>query len=118
MFSFLKRDTTIRPRGGRNRRNGAARERTTFAPRIAALVREAWWLVVVAWMLYLALALATYSCSDPGWSFSGADAALSNKAGAFGAWISDLLFYMFGWSAWWWVIGCIGFVVAGYRALT
>src|SRR5206468_2155818 len=65
-----------------------------------------------------ALALATYSRTDPGWSFSGAGSALQNKGGAFGAWLADLLFYLFGLSAWWWVIGCIGFVVAGYRALT
>jgi S-DNA-T family DNA segregation ATPase FtsK/SpoIIIE len=117
MFFFRKKDSNPPLRGGRNRRNGTHRE-SGWAPRIAALAREAWWLLVVAWMLYLALALATYHRTDPGWSFSGSQANIANKAGAFGAWISDLLFYMFGWSAWWWVIGCIGFVVAGYRALT
>jgi hypothetical protein len=34
-------------------------------------VRESWWLLVVAGFLWLALILATYSKSDPGWSFSG-----------------------------------------------
>src|SRR5438105_3537226 len=118
MIWFFKSQSNGRVSGKGNRRNGRARGESTWAPRIVALVREAWWLVVVAWMAYLALALASYSRSDPGWSFSGAGTALQNKGGAFGAWLSDLLFYLFGLSAWWWVIGCVGFVVAGYRALT
>ncbi len=42
-----------------------------LSPRFARLVRESWWLLVVAACLYLALILATYAKSDPGWSFSG-----------------------------------------------
>ena len=42
-----------------------------LSPRFARLVRESWWFLVVAACLYLALILATYAKSDPGWSFSG-----------------------------------------------
>ncbi len=51
----------------------------------------------------------------PGWSFSGSGAPLANRGGAVGAWLADLLLYLFGLSAWWWVIGGIVLVVAGYR---
>ena len=43
-----------------------------FSPRHAALIRESWWLVVVAAVAFLTLILATYQKTDAGWSFSGA----------------------------------------------
>jgi S-DNA-T family DNA segregation ATPase FtsK/SpoIIIE len=87
-----------------------------LSPRFARLVREAFWLVVVAGFLYLALILATYSRRDPGWSFSGSgDGAIGNRGGFVGAWLSDLLLYLFGVSAWWWVVAGVVLVVAGYR---
>ena len=101
----------------RQRRASAAPE-PTLSPRLAALVRESWWLLVVAVFAYLALILATYQRADPGWSFSGTGAAIHNKGGAVGAWLADLLLYLFGISAWWWVFAGIVLVVTGYRHLT
>jgi S-DNA-T family DNA segregation ATPase FtsK/SpoIIIE len=101
----------------RQRRASAAPE-PTLSPRLAALVRESWWLLVVAVFAYLALILATYQRTDPGWSFSGTGAAIHNKGGAVGAWLADLLLYLFGISAWWWVFAGIVLVVTGYRHLT
>ncbi|MEJ7669529.1 MAG: DNA translocase FtsK 4TM domain-containing protein [Casimicrobiaceae bacterium] len=84
-------------------------------PRFAKLVREAWWLVSAAVVCYLALILATYAKSDPGWSFSGTGEPLANRGGIVGAWLADLLFYLFGVSAWWWVWGALVLLIAGYR---
>ena len=89
----------------------------TLSPRIARLVRESWWLLVVAAFAWLALVLATYAKSDPGWSFSGVGGAIVNRGGAAGAWLSDLLLYLFGISAWWWVAAGVVTVVAGYRRI-
>jgi S-DNA-T family DNA segregation ATPase FtsK/SpoIIIE len=86
-----------------------------LSPRFARLVRESWWLLVVAAFVYLGLILATYTRSDPGWSFSGTGEPLRNRGGAVGAWLSDLMLYLFGLSAWWWVAGGIVLVIAGYR---
>src|SRR6266480_1700346 len=72
-----------------------------FSPRHAALIRESWWLVVVAAVAFLTLILATYQKTDAGWSFSGAGTPIQNKGGVAGAWIADLLLYLFGVSAWW-----------------
>jgi S-DNA-T family DNA segregation ATPase FtsK/SpoIIIE len=89
-----------------------------LSPRLSALVRESWWLLFVAGFAYLALILATYQRGDPGWSFSGSGEPLHNRGGVVGAWIADLLLYLFGASAWWWVVAGIVLVVTGYRHLS
>ncbi|MFI4887660.1 MAG: DNA translocase FtsK [Burkholderiales bacterium] len=104
---FLKKN-------GNSRRRAAAPERE-LSPRMARLLRESWWLLVVAAFLYLALILVTYTKTDPGWSFSGTSAPIANRGGVIGAWLSDLLLYLFGLSAWWWVVGGVVLVVLGYR---
>jgi S-DNA-T family DNA segregation ATPase FtsK/SpoIIIE len=54
----------------------------------------------VGWLLLL-LALATHHPGDAAFTTSGSGAPLQNKAGAVGARVSDLLFFLFGFSAWW-----------------
>lgn len=71
----------------------------------ASLVREAWWLGLVLVGAYLAVILMTYSPQDPSWSHMASEgAAVDNAGGAVGAWVSDMLLYLFGFSAWWWVV--------------
>jgi S-DNA-T family DNA segregation ATPase FtsK/SpoIIIE len=73
----------------------------------------------VLWLLLL-LALATHHLGDPGFSTSGDGAALRNKAGVVGAWLSDLGLFLFGYSVWWlvpvglraWLSGLAGVVRA------
>jgi S-DNA-T family DNA segregation ATPase FtsK/SpoIIIE len=64
--------------------------------------RERLWLVLggVAWLLAL-IALATHDPADAAFSTSGADVAVHNKVGRLGAWVSDLAYFLFGFSAWW-----------------
>jgi DNA segregation ATPase FtsK/SpoIIIE, S-DNA-T family len=52
------------------------------------------------WLLLL-IALLTHHAADPGFSTSGAGEPLHNKAGTVGAWVSDLLYFTFGFSVWW-----------------
>jgi DNA segregation ATPase FtsK/SpoIIIE, S-DNA-T family len=101
-------------KNGNSRRHSPAPARE-LSPRMARLLRESWWLLVAACFLYLALTLFTYTKSDPGWSFSGTGAPIANRGGVAGAWLSDLLLYLFGLSAWWWVVGGVVLVVLGYR---
>ena len=71
----------------------------------AHLVHEAWWLGLVLLGLYLAVILFTYNQQDPSWSHMASEhAAISNAGGSVGAWVSDMLLYLFGFSAWWWVV--------------
>ena len=61
---------------------GVAQKQATPLPaRLAGLVREAKWLVVVALALYLALVFSTYDRADPGWSHSATDAVVRNAGG-------------------------------------
>ena len=96
-----------------NRRLGASNGR--FSARHTAIIRESWWLLAVAAVAFLTLILATYHKSDPGWSYSGTSAVVQNKGGVVGAWLADLLLYLFGLSAWWWAFAGIVLVVIGYR---
>ena len=71
----------------------------------AHLVREAWWLGLVLVGVYLAVILFTYYKQDASWSHTASDhAAIHNAGGSVGAWVSDMLLYLFGFSAWWWVV--------------
>jgi S-DNA-T family DNA segregation ATPase FtsK/SpoIIIE len=86
-------------------------------PKIAALLRESWWFALVAGALYLLLILATYNPGDPGWSQSVSGSSISNRGGAFGAYLSDLLLSLFGRSAYWWIALCGGLVVWSFRRI-
>ena len=90
---------------------------TPLPARLAGLLREARWLLLIAAGLYLLLIFATFQRADPGWSHSATDAVARNGGGAFGAWLADLLLYLFGVSAYWWVALCAYIVVWGYRRL-
>jgi S-DNA-T family DNA segregation ATPase FtsK/SpoIIIE len=86
-------------------------------PKIAALLRESWWLALVAIALYLLLVLATYTPSDPGWSNSTREAPIHNWGGAFGAWLSDILLSLFGRSAYWFIALCGALVAWAFRRI-
>ncbi len=95
-------------------------EKSSGAPlpaKLAGLLREAKWLVLVALAGYLFLIFATYRRSDPGWSHSATGEVVGNGGGAVGAWVSDVLLYLFGFSAYWWIGLCLYVVVWGYRRL-
>ncbi|HOY69757.1 MAG TPA: DNA translocase FtsK 4TM domain-containing protein [Methylotenera sp.] len=70
-----------------------------------SLIKEAWWLVLVLAGLFISVILFTYHPEDPSWSHQAADdAIIHNSGGNVGAWLSDILLYLFGFSAWWWTI--------------
>ncbi|HQS43162.1 MAG: cell division protein FtsK [Methylotenera sp. 24-45-7] len=69
------------------------------------LIKEAWWLGLVLVGLYITVILFTYHPEDSSWSHMAPDnAVIHNSGGHVGAWLSDLLLYIFGFSAWWWAI--------------
>jgi len=85
-------------------RGAAAAKVTNPSPAHAATWRQRLLLALagVAWLLVL-IALATHDPADPAFSTSGEGLGLHNKAGRLGAWISDLAYFLFGFSAWWWL---------------
>ena len=86
-------------------------------PKIAALLRESWWLALVAIALYLLLVLCTYNQADPGWSHSVRTDGVRNAGGVIGAYVADLLLYLFGLSAYWWIVLCGALVAWGFRRI-
>ena len=86
---------------------GSGAARNPLPPKIASLLRESGWFALLALALYLVLILYTYSKADPGWSHSTGAGTLHNAGGRAGAWIADVLLYLFGLSAYWWVNGSI-----------
>jgi len=85
--------------------------------KLFVLLRESRWLLLVACAIYIALVLYGYNRADPSWSHSASGAITGNPGGVLGAYLSDLLFYLFGFSAWWWVILMLQRVWAGYHEL-
>lgn len=74
------------------------------APPSAAsrLLRTPLWLALTAMALaLLVLALATHDLRDAAFSTSGQHDRIVNRLGGLGAWVSDGLLYLFGFSAWW-----------------
>jgi S-DNA-T family DNA segregation ATPase FtsK/SpoIIIE len=97
---------------------GAAQKAPAPLPaKLAGLLREAKWLALVAAAAYLLLIFATFNRGDPGWSHSATEAAVRNAGGVVGAWMADLLLYLFGVSAYWLIALCAYVVVWGYRRL-
>jgi len=78
--------------------------------RARRLLREARWIATVAGAALLALILFTYDRVDPGWSHAVSGQAVVNAGGRVGAWCADLLFYLFGLSAYLFV-ALLGLVV-------
>ena len=91
---------------------------TPLPEKIALLVHEARWLLVGLAGLYLGLVLWGFDRLDPGWSHAAAVDRIANPGGRFGAWSSDLLLYLFGLSAWWWVALPFFLLAWGYHRLS
>ena len=83
--------------------------------KIGGLLQESRWLGLGAIALFLGMALWGFSKDDPGWSHTVMSNTIHNPAGRAGAWISDLMLYIFGFSAWWWIVLLGMFVWWGVR---
>ena len=85
--------------------------------RLAALLRESRWLLLIAVAIYLVLILYGYNRNDSSWSHSASGVLTQNPGGILGAWLADVLLYVFGFSAWWWVPFLLHRVHISYRYL-
>ncbi len=88
-----------------------------FSPRVARLLRESVCLILTGAALYLILIFFSYDPGDAGWSHSGDFSQIHNAGGHVGAWLADLLLYLFGTSAWWWVAFFLSAVAWSYRRI-
>jgi S-DNA-T family DNA segregation ATPase FtsK/SpoIIIE len=80
-------------------------------------MREAGWLLAAAAAVYLVLILATYSRADPGPFHATMTTTIANRGGLIGAWISELMLFALGLSAWWFVALALFGVARLYRRI-
>ena len=118
MFGFQStagKSGLTRAAGGEYR----AKPRDPLSPRFSRLLKEAWWIIALALGVYLALMLFSYDRGDPAFSHSGTGAIVHNRGGEVGAWLADVLLYLFGLSAWWWVgLSLFGIFLSYHRIET
>jgi DNA segregation ATPase FtsK/SpoIIIE, S-DNA-T family len=88
-----------------------------LANKLFTLLRESRWILLVACALYFTIALYGYNPDDPAWSHSISGMRTTNPGGVLGAYLSNFLFFLFGFSAWWWVLFMLQRVWAGYHNL-
>ena len=81
--------------------------------KMTRLLLEVRWVGLAALVGYLMLCLFSYDTHDAAWSHSTGHSATHNIGGRIGAYMSDILFYLFGMSAFWFlVLSCCSFYFA------
>jgi DNA segregation ATPase FtsK/SpoIIIE, S-DNA-T family len=96
----------------------SAAERAPLPNRLVRLLSEARWFALAALGAYFVLILVSFNKADPGWSHASVVPQVANLGGRAGAWLSDLLLFIFGFSAWWWCVLLLRAIWNGYRRLT
>ncbi|MGH8119520.1 MAG: DNA translocase FtsK 4TM domain-containing protein, partial [Gammaproteobacteria bacterium] len=77
----------------------ASRKRIPAEPlgsQLSRNVKEVSMIAMVAVAVYLLIALYSYHPDDPGWSHAASVDTIRNLAGEAGAWIADILLFLFG----------------------
>lgn len=103
---------------GYTRTQASATVRRPLPGRLSRLLSEARWIAGAVAFLYFILIMLSYSKLDPGWSHANVVPRIANLGGRAGAWLSDLLLFIFGFSAWWWGMIFLRQVWRGWRRLT
>src|SRR6266404_1148614 len=67
-----------------------------FTSAVARGLRESAIIALGVVALVMFTALVTYSPDDPGFSFTGSSPVVHNRIGPVGAWLADMLFFLFG----------------------
>ena len=111
--------TSKSPITGRGKRNVRMRspEQVLMNSRFVMMLREARWVLYLIAGLSLAVMLFTWHATDPGWVSTSGSGEIQNAFGAFGAYFSSILLYLFGFSAWWFVVLCLQRLYVGYKTL-
>jgi S-DNA-T family DNA segregation ATPase FtsK/SpoIIIE len=80
--------------------NGAGAEPVARSG-LSRFAQEVFLVLGLALIIFMVLALASYSPLDAAWSTSGAGGPVRNWAGKLGAWLADLAYVLLGFSVWW-----------------
>ena len=83
----------------RQKSNSSTARRQMLNRHLEQRLREAGMIFSFAIGIYMLVALMSYDAGDPAWSHSGTNSQIQNVGGAAGAWLSDLMLYLFGFMA-------------------
>ena len=98
---MLERIKTLISRPSGNRRVRASRVSTPASARLALLRRWIVWLIAATLWVAAALAFLSFSAGDAAWSTTGKNTHVKNWLGPFGAWASDIGYFVSGATVWW-----------------
>lgn len=85
---------------------------------VVNLINDALWLFGLVITIYLAISLASFSMDDPAWSRSIPKSNdVANLGGLFGSYLSDVGYYLFGLSFWWWIAASCVFLYKNFRPM-
>ena len=82
---------------------------------VGRFAQEVFLVLGLALIIFVVMALMSYSPQDAAWSTSGASGPPHNWAGKLGAWLADVAFVLLGFSAWWCVAVAISAWIGGVR---
>jgi len=85
--------------------------------RFQKLLSEIRWFIALSACLGLILILVTYHPTDPAWS-NNSGGAVKNLGGRAGAFLADLFLFVFGISAYWWVVLFARRVLLGWQKIS
>ena len=85
---------------------------------VVNLINDALWLFGLMVTVFIAISLASFKMTDPAWSRSVPKSDdIANFGGLFGAYVSDVGYYLFGLSFWWWIVASCVFLYKNFRPL-
>ena len=85
---------------------------------VVNLINDALWLFGLMVTVFIAISLASFKMTDPAWSRSVPKLDdIANFGGLFGAYVSDVGYYLFGLSFWWWIAASCVFLYKNFRPL-
>ena len=93
-------------------------EKKARPEQVVNLINDALWLFGLVITIYLAISLASFSMDDPAWSRSVPKSHdVANLGGLFGSYLSDVGYYLFGLSFWWWIVASCVFLYKNFRPM-
>lgn len=93
-------------------------EKKSRPEHVVNLINDALWLFGLVITIYLAISLASFSMDDPAWSRSVPKSNdVANLGGLFGSYLSDVGYYLFGLSFWWWIAASCVFLYKNFRPM-
>jgi len=78
------------------RKGKTSKQQGALSGTVGFRLREAALILALAIAGYLLLSLLSYQPTDPGWSTTGSNDVIANSGGIVGAWLTDTMFYGFG----------------------